>query len=487
MNKKYLKWLLKERKITLIFFLFLYIAVAIVGSSYGDGFRWYSISERAMVFSMILAYVLPLITFSYVHNRQSTDVRFALPVSRREMCITQIVFCAGINFLFWFVTTVLGLLFSGGIDLIFFLDLTGHTLLWITAVTVMNTLFFLTANNLTDGIIMTAAYNVLPAVCLSAAEEFFVNLIAGSTYASLHLDFSWLSPLASGIANENVLIDFVAGKTHEGFSLFYVCVLIVYVILGCIGLYHHFVRRKTERADQISDDIMAYPAIIHIYLVLSMIFIASNSAFDLSSSLISWLVLLIIYVIAMFVYKRRIALTPKILGIYAACAVIVLALGQAAVMTKGFGIPLQYHTFEKEYYTCAYNFNANSHGSLDQPSDSNIAYVNFAVSIPKAEKDQYAELLEILERNRKANIEAFYDRKNHEEQWHGQLIFADSDLPVTSDQDYYYGAVNSDYEYHVYVPFTEAELKTISKYRTIYVYTDDGNHMTVEEYFEKRK
>ena len=58
MNKKYLKWLLKERKIALIFFLFLYIAVALVGSSYGDGFRWYSISERTMVFSMILAYVL---------------------------------------------------------------------------------------------------------------------------------------------------------------------------------------------------------------------------------------------------------------------------------------------------------------------------------------------------------------------------------------------------------------------------------------------
>ena len=490
MNKKYLTWLLRERRIVLIFFLLMYIAVSwssLLSGSVPRIERWGSITVTADWLSCILMFVLPAVTFAFVHDRRSTDVYFALPVSRREQCISSIVFSAGTNYLYWLFSNLAAWLVfgTGTVSAVHFLLMAGHALLWITAGTVMNAMFFLLANNLFDGAVMVAAWNFFPAAVYLAVSSCRENLIAGASYITGNIDFSWLSALSSGFRNQYALTDIAREVTEaaDAFSWLYFLAMLVLAVLGCIGLHAHFVQRKTERAGMISDEIMAYPVVIHVYMILSMVSIASGFAFNLSESIFLWLVLLVIYVTAMFVYKRRIALSPGNLAAYIGTTVLSLALTFAAVHTKGFGIPASFRPLEKQYTAYSYYFSCsgNDLGAVsDFAKNEDYVQVRFFLSVDETEKKRCAPVLEILERNRMANIDAYY--QHHDDLHEGTMEVLSYDQHVSSTVSSYR---EPDARYSVYIPLNEEELKQINEFTRVLVDTFEGE-ISLDDFLKHR-
>ncbi|MCR4951424.1 MAG: hypothetical protein K6A40_08900 [Solobacterium sp.] len=492
MSKRYLNWLIRDRKMLLIFTAILYLAVSLISEGLFGDKSWVSVCSRATVMSVILLFVLPLTTFAFVHRKQSTDVFFSLPLSRRDQVNTGIVFCTGINFLLWLAANIGGMIFFRP-DVIYFgrfLILAAHTLLWFLSVTVLNTVFFLFANNIFDGVVMVAAYSFLPVAVLMAVRSFSDSLIAGLTYrAAASINVTWLSAVASGYVNEGELFSFCMNEMENfRFSALYLFALIAGLILGCVALYYHFIRRKTERADMISDDFMAYPLIIHIYLILTMTAVASSFVFELSESIIAWLVLLAIYVTAMFVYKRRLSLNWKVIAVYVCSAAAVTGLCQAARITKGFGIPesLPLVDQEEEYTTINYEAYCTSpdlgkawNGQYDSMVKG--VCVHFRLIVRKSEQESCREALEVVRKLRMVSIAEYYTGENHYTSSGSLSMTPSGKVPLG---DVYYP---EKYQYRVITPMNEADLKTIAKYTNVYADLLEGESQVLLDTFLKRR
>ena len=79
LNKNYFKYLLKSKKyfVVIIFVIEFVLTIGSIGS-----YRTYnSFNDQALILyiaSAVVAFVLPLVTFSYVHNKKAVDSYFSL-------------------------------------------------------------------------------------------------------------------------------------------------------------------------------------------------------------------------------------------------------------------------------------------------------------------------------------------------------------------------------------------------------------------------
>lgn len=194
MSTKFMSYLIKNRKVALIFFFVIYLGIML--TPYLGGNAEYYASDGAMtasqmslmqikgkfwtslgfgiVMSMMLSYALPVLLFAYVHSKKSVDLYFALPVKRSEQLITNILFALAICFGYFFISSLIVYVFFG----IKAVSIGSYLLILLSALVIfaimlcINSLLFLVANNLFDGIVMIASYSGLAVVIYTVVSVF---------------------------------------------------------------------------------------------------------------------------------------------------------------------------------------------------------------------------------------------------------------------------------------------------------------------------
>ena len=453
MSKKYLKYLFESHKVAWFFFGILYFLLVMIFDGQNlmvvfPDFR----PEFAFHLGIAGTYILPFFLFGFVHEKKACDQMFALPLSRKKLLVTSLVF-AFLVLACYFTVTVSFIWVRWKINFISLLEVLGIYYVCISAMLCVNSFFYLLGNNLLDGVVMTISYSLFPLVLLMALSAALNQIIAGTgEIQGLNSLINYLSPFS---LCESLFSNLSSHSDSFGTSLSWFLVLAGEWLCACFGLKKEFIERKTERAENISDNKLAYPLVVHVYLAVVMIGVASMVIHSsISECLPTLIVLFVVYIIAMFVYKRKIQITVKLLARFAICALACFGFIYAGFYTKGFHQAEKFSLHQGKYIVYYYDdFSRN-----DEP--------HFTLTIPVDEKKKYQEVLDLMENYRKENIDLYY--QDIHDQWalnsQGLLNWKvmDSNDEMNQNQYQYNGrSINTGR------PLTKEELAVIGKYTKV--------------------
>lgn len=493
MNKQYFQYLCKTKKTALIFIFLMYFAFC--ASSFitrtPDIYCFTDALWYGFVLSIFLAFALPVILFSFVHLRRSRDVFLALPLTRKEILITNLVFAFVCIYGCMFLTFVILYLFQGRNWFGFteFIETLIFSAFMIFSLLLIHTVLFLLANNTFDGIVMIASYTCMPLLIYIVENIFYDTIVAGRP--SVNNDLSvYFSPLVMFYQNYRGLTD-ASASSYYGFSWIYIIITVIFTLISIILLKKEFIERKSERSEQLSDGRFAYPFVINIYafaLLLSMAFSVlnvGNTASDIPYFFIYYLLILFAYVIAEFVYHRSVTLKISTIIKYIAAVVITFLIGFIGLKTEGFGQARNY-AFPAEG-SVSYSYQVLLKSDLTSASietdDTDKVYVDFYLDFDVINQNGYKDAIEIMEENRSKAIDYYYD--------HDESFLEDGYLQIEnsireSSRGYYdYFFMNVDRHSYDAVPMTIDELKVISKYTKVTVAKyNSSKTYSLDEYLE---
>lgn len=444
MNKSYLKLLFRQYRAAFVFLILVETVFSLtphlspVYNSEGAEEAAYYINEGMTIgicLSVVIAAALPMILFSYIHRKSSVDLYFALPVSRSELLITGIAFA-------W-MTAWGGFLVSSFAVYIRYAALLSPVswfakLLWaavgLLAVTLTVTFVYTLGNNLFDGFVLVCAYGAIPLAVLWALSSFFSAMVAGDPSEGVDRMARCLSPMYlcyAGVAESAG----VAGNPSEtGTAVLYLVILLVFGAVSCFGLKKEFIDRKTERAGRISDGFLAYPLIIHIYLVLTMMCIVFTfyNMDQHGTEAVYLLILFVIYIIAMDVYRRGIRIRWQDILKFGVIFVCCYVLAFAGWRTEGFGLARSYSlnkgdALVYEYYAVVTreDIGAFPDEDYDWEKELSVSLDLRVPSDPSEWDDAQRQAVELLESHRKDIIAGFYQGSDYE-----QNSYIDANLQV---------------------------------------------------------
>lgn len=472
-NKHYFSYLFTSKKIGWIFFFVMYIAIALSslissGTLVGNVFA--TIVTIAGMESIILAFVLPIFLLSFVHHKTSCDLYFALPIKRSDMICTIIAFSFTICFGFYVCTILISYLFTlfstNTIHLVPLLGSSAFLALGILTLLVVNSMIYLFANNVIDGIIILGAYTVIPLLytilCSGINDILFLN-----NANTMFFNGIFLSPITMVYANFIALTAHLYYNTSMfmgTFSWIYTILLVVYCCISCYGLHQQFVKRKTERAGSVSNDFFSYPFIINIYTLFMLTSLACSILTGfVSNYFILVLLTFLCYALALFIYKRKLQITWKNICTFVLMAALTVGITQFTFMNKGFNIPKNYSlTYGNKitYSINAYQITKDlTHSEVSNEKDTITYHFDLSIPTDQISDNKYKNVVSILEKYRHACIDT----------WYTSAIFRQNNayvLAVENKQDR-----NSHKEYH-YVNstgLTLEELQTISKLTPVLV------------------
>ncbi len=485
MNKNYMRYIIESKKIGWIFFAIMYAAISLfpkIVENDSDGSTTYFI---AYVLSIILAVVLPIMQYHFVHNKKSVDTYFALPISRKEMLVTNYIFQFCYIFGLFAIISLLSILTTPRINLLFsyvpFVFL--HGAVSIAVLLLVVSALYLIANNMLDGIIMIAAYSAMPLLLLLTSNivgnALTANGLVDDLYAKIGM---YSSPFALAFGNFMECVSRMGGTTYYDAygKVSYGIVLLGYGAIAAFLLYQNFVKRKAERAEQISDNKLAYPFVIHFYLILVLLCLGTLFAQkDFSSYIPFSLILFTIYVIAMFVYQRKIMLNAKILLRYFILTAITIALCVIGWHTKGFGYAYR-RTLPKNG---SVHYTYYAHVLKDDLESPDFTYmddreVQFDIEIPVKEMSKYKEVYDLLESIRRQYIDSYYKH----EQFGVSFLTTTDELTTTNNSGEHAFVNNRSYSSNYVISLND--LKMIDRYTPVLVY-DVGETMSLKDFLKE--
>lgn len=472
MRNNYLRWLMKSRKITILFFTVVYIGFLytpyLENNSFLYDYQNYLYTRSLSIgvgMSVFLAFALPIFLFSYMHRKRSVDVYLALPISRRQQLFSSAFFAWLLAYGWFALGTLMIWILKGNVSM----DLLGHWLriqpwmMFSLAVLIFVTAaFYMSANNVFDGIVMVIAYYVVPVFITLVFQLFINDMIAGQYYSGTFSNIGkWFSPVFMAVSNSLSLL----GNDDLLFSWAYFWLLAVYGLLAVVALHFSFIRRKSERAEQISDSFFAYPFVINIYAALILLVYGFTVVSGTSQDMILFYMLLFfIYIIASFIYRRSLKISWRPIALFLGMAAITLGFSFIGWKTQGFGLSYAYRLDTNRYLTYHYTaeVDAKNLGAWfevddgeDRDDSQREVNVQFTLVIPTDQLQEKQEIVSLMESIRKDSIRAFYEKKEPT-RYYAYLNVCSKMREEDLDYD--------GYGYPLNRLLSEEELKKIAKY-----------------------
>ena len=423
LNKDYFNYLFKSKK---HLFLLTCILQAVISFSYMGKIDIYNILKWPLSINyfigLINAFVLPLIIFSYVHNKKAVDTFFALDMSRNTLLFTGLIYCLVaclvpylISLFITFINLLLSATYASYINL-FYILLTAF--ISYLLIIVFNTFIYLVANTVTDGIVILFAYYFIPLMIFIVGINFESNYLIGIGFVEEYL--SKLLPLISPIAL--AVVEFLSltieNYTYEFLTLAYIA-SILYCLVFIILLFYYFKNRKAERAGNYSNTFFAYPFIIGFYTIACLFFIATSRIIcDFYGSIVLYALLFAAYFVGNFIYKRKLNLSKLQVILFISGIVISLVFNYICEQTKGFGLSMLYK-FDYDKMVYEYNFDYNYENddefydfitNIDGIDIDNIDSQSLYFTISSYSKNH--NTVDIFEKYRLYSIEHYLDHEN---------------------------------------------------------------------------
>ena len=471
MNKKYLDYLFKQRKAAYLFFGLLVCAISLSPFISGGEERIYSMQSTmtaACVFGIFFTFVLPAVLFAWVHRRRSADLYFALPVKRKDMLVTTVVFITLLSWIYFLIPVSIAVVLGRG-GLLMWLAASLFTLFFFLVMTLFNSMLFLIANNIFDGVVMMGAYSMIPVVVYAVSATFLDICVAGMRSMDYPMTLMrWLSPTMLGANTYNTLWHSILAGTPD-FHWWYCAALVLYGLLAAWVLKMEFVERQSERAEQVSDRFFSYPLIINFYAFCIMIVITAGKPTleSFRAHLIWYLILLLIYIVAMFIYRRKIQVRPKDLGLFLAGILLSLALSAAAWSTRGFGLADNYRLEEGDSLVYSYWATVDMYDLTvrEQTEEfwDHYADVQVEVLLPVPLDEESRPVRDLVEGKRRESIDDFY--QYNDTYYNGWLNVYNLHNELQTNN----------WQYSLKTLFTEEELELLAQYGTVTVYAPSIN------------
>lgn len=497
MNRTYFRYLLKHNRIAMIFFFAIYLTAVTLPvlqinasdaqSTFGRSVYWASMLSLAMTF------VLPPIMMSFVHRRRSADVYMALPITRKEMLITILSFELLLAFGYYLISTLIIYFMTAhfAVSLSLYLQSILIVLIGTGALLSVNTLFYLIGNNVIDGIVMIVSYTMLPMVIYYAAISFARIMIAGYQVSGSGIIFEgmgWIAALSPMWTTYFNIAELFMIKEVTGIEVIYIALTAVYGVLGWIGLKKEFIQRRAERAEQLSDQFFAYPFIIMAYTFTVLFLLTAHSVSDFQADhLIYYLLLLFIYIIATFVYQRRLRVEWKRIGLFSAVFVFALCLSEVCWKTRCFGrgdhYSIQAGTKLVYSYSAMVCKDDLGKSAASEEYTNNTVSVNFHTEIPLNQIINYQEEIDLLEKLRKETIDHYYSGET-------KNTYPDATLGVSNilGKPTIENIHRNSYYYHLDTLLSEQQLRMLNTYGEVQVFPSEGSGMSYSfnEFMDRR-
>lgn len=501
MSKEYLKYLFKSKKglcVALsLLYLIAYILCFTIDAEAGEMVGLVAISA---IFGLFTIITVPIV-YSFVHNKKAVDSYFSLPVTRKEIIFTSQLFInlvVAVSFLVLSIASLIIGAYKGHINLY-----SAYVIYMLVAIvggiimTSFTTSLFLEANSLFDGCVLICAYFVLPLVIWLAIETFQEQLIAGFKPLNAGNILSYISLPTALITSE---IGYGEALYVNGTELFMVPTSLIISLawhagVSVVSLRRNFVERKVERAESISNRFFSYPFVIYAYTFTIVFAITVNEFIGMRiDALIAYFIVFVAFMVANFVYKRKIHIELKDVLFYVGTVAVVLLFSFVAVKTKGFGLSYVYDHNPKNVA-----INYSNYCYIDEDDDElkemvlkvepNMISYNININCLINEKDmsKAKDILDMIEEKRKFAIDQHYD--NERVYYSSYLgIITNYDEPI----DDFYGIINVDNKDSAYYQFanklTYKELLMLKDYSRILVEisTDtDWYSMSYDEFMTK--
>jgi len=489
LNLNYLKFLFKSKRYFNFFILLVTVLSCLtLGKSTAVYFNY--------GLAICLAYFMPVYIFSYVHDKKAIDSYYCLPISRKELLVTGLLYSFIIAIIPYILGTVIACLLDLDINIDNFLYMlvVAVSLLGVIA---FNGLTYLTGHNKVDGIIMMAAYNVFPLLIAICIDYFTNSFVAGANRVYSDLA-EYLSPIAlSVILFSRHMVDDVRGINFSlnNKDFIYIGVMLLLLVISFILLYFIFMKRKVEKAGSCSDKLYAYPFIIYSYTFLGMFGLCCEFAsystgqiFEyVIDNFIFYLIIFIMFVCAHFIYKRKFYFSIKMPIFFIGVLILTMVFSTSAKLTKGFGLANIYVKDDPsvQYELTIYdNEEVIAWASELTGKEETFASISITVGHVYTDDPLSKEMIDIFEGYRKKAIEDFYDEK--EKQWYGYLQVTNN--ASVGNEDYRRG-----YDYTVYNKISVDTILKIANYPNARVTIDtndaiykvDGQgNLTVVEYYK---
>lgn len=356
-SREYFTYLLKSKK----YILLLILLVTLLNCFGSSG----SFSNGIQIFiTGIMCFLVPFSVFYYIHDKRAVDTFYSLPISRKKLLCTGLLFCILVIYLSLMLCVIVFAL-STKMHILKFVYVALVSLLAISTLVLFNVAIFTLANNTLDGIVILGAYTLLPLFLYWAGSLFISNYVCGGNDNSLKF-IGYLSPGLMGV--ESLKILFPESDQLEIIQYIkYIGMMLLFLIVSIVILKKHYIDRDVERANSISDNYLTYPFIIFIYMVITLLMIVSSFYFRRETivefainNIIPYALLFAIFMIAYFLYKRKLTFSYKIPLIYIVAMIGSLIFGQLAYSTRGFGLTNSYIKNDNKATYNLYNYQSSN-------------------------------------------------------------------------------------------------------------------------------
>ncbi len=435
-SMSYFKYLVSSKKYLLILILMITLLNTI-----GNSIKGLDLIFQG-VLAIGLSFALPAIVFYHVHDKKAVDTYFSLPVSRKKLLWTGILFCSAIVFMV-IVAGIVAFRIKCEESFNMFAAIL-EMLLASLSLVIFNTGLYLIGNDVVDGFVMMGAYTVLPLMIYAVISGFYFNYVAGGMTPDLEV-IRLFSPL---YMSAEMLVEVIDTNRISFGSVIGLSVLLVLFV--CL-LHRWYVERPVERAGSRSDAFYSYPLIINLYLVICLFLISTMFGVKNKSiltfvgdSILLYILLFAVFVAAYFVYRRKMYFNYRLPAFYIAVMVVSLLFALLCRNSKGFGLADRYERASGKDFCMINGWYDEKDRQLEdylfEQTGERPEYYNIYIEIGNKEADKFPQMSqttsEILEKYREKAIEDFYEGEYGDKRG-ASLTF------VTKDGlDYYHYTLN---------------------------------------------
>ena len=255
-----------------------------------------------VLFMCILAYVLPVMEFSFFKKRRNLDCAYALPISRRCMGIVHYL-SGAITLACTFTLSYLlnfALLLTRGASYFNFPPMIAHYLLCLVLGLALYSIMafaFNEANTQGDGIWFMLLWTFAVALAIMSVEE-LANGYSFLAHGGCAIPWGVIDSLTSSY-------QYIVEKGDLSFAYFWQrpeCFVWLFVwcavgIMAAVGFFLTFGKRRMEKTEEISDSFFGYRTLIPAYVIFGMITFGSYDP-------IFWVIIEILALVGYTIYRR---------------------------------------------------------------------------------------------------------------------------------------------------------------------------------------
>lgn len=478
-DKKYVGHLIRSNR-----YLLMFITAAQLLMSIGNVTKAANevFTAGNMFIAVVALYTVPLVIFSWVHDRKAIDTYGSLPLERKTLMLSGLLFCYMSVLIPTTVTmTANFLLACKDVTFVYALFEWLSLSVGMMAVITFNLAIYLLANSVFDGAVMVGAYTFFPlftyAAVISVINTFIYGYSLGSTailpyitpigcLLSAFADFSYKTRLFFGISSGNEIVAYTA-------------MLVAVLAVSCVILIRCFDKRQLERAGSASSGVFAYPLVIHCYAFICLL-LAAVTVFsgrvsvhleDFGEYFFIYILVFAAYVIAHFVYRRRFYIDMKMLVFLVISIGITVSFCYCAGATRGFGLTYKYE-LKSDNYRYVYEIYEPEKVGLDEylsDKDIDAEYSYLIITGNSSEETKLKKYtIDFFESCRRRSIENHYSDKDT---YGGYLNVYDGIRDYTYsmnfDRAYFYNGIDG---------VTIDDVITLSKDPAVYVRIDTDRH-----------